>query len=449
MPNTESQPISLKARVLRSGSWTIVGYGMQQVLRFASNLLLTRLLFPEAFGLAALVQAVIVGVTMLSDVGIAQGIVRSPSGGEPRYYNTAWTIQVIKGVLLGIVIWVLAHPLAIGYGQPQLEGLLWVAALISVVQGFNSTKVALADRKVDAFRVTSIELGSLAINIISTALLAWWHPSPWALVWGNFIGTLAKMLGSHFLLPGGKNHWCLDKVAARDVLTFGSMVLVGSALTFFVGEGNKLLAGSLVSVHLLALIGLASTLNMTVSFAALQLASRVFFPAYAEILNTNPSRFSATVARGRLAQIIPVWSVAMVCCLFGPNIVGLLYDHRYAGAGTILQFQALGLLVGTLTNSYSAVLLALGRVWTNTILMTLQVLIQWASMWIGYHYMGPAGVVIGWATVGWTIYVVNAYIFSKLNILHPKIDIPVWVMSIGVALLTLSRIDWGIVQSWN
>ena len=441
--------MSLKTRVFRAGSWTIVGYGMQQVLRFASNLLLTRLLFPEAFGLAALVQAVIVGVTMLSDVGIAQGIVRSPSGGEPRYYNTAWTIQVIKGVLLGVVILLLARPLSIGYGQPQLESLLWVAALISVVQGLNSTKVALADRKVDAFRVTAIELASLAINIFSTALIAWWNPSPWALVWGNFIGAFAKMLGSHIFLRGGRNHWCLDKVAARDVLTFGGMVLVGSALTFFVGEGNKLLAGSLVSVHLLALIGLASTLNMTVSLATLQLASRVFFPAYAEILNTNPSRFSATVARGRLAQIIPVWSVAAVCCLFGPNIVGLLYDNRYAGAGIILQFQALGLLVGTLTNSYSAVLMALGRVWTNTVLMALQVLIQWASMWVGFHYMGPAGVVIGWATVGWTIYAVNTYIFYQLKILHPRIDITVWTLSIGVALIALSRIDWGIVHSWR
>jgi O-antigen/teichoic acid export membrane protein len=114
-----------------------------------------------------------------------------------------------------------------------------------------------------------------------------------------------------------------------------------------------------------------------------------------------------------------------------------------------LQFQALGLLVGTLTNSYSAVLLALGRVWTNTILMTLQVLIQWASMWIGYHYMGPAGVVIGWATVGWTIYAVNTYIFYQLKILHPRIDITVWVLSIGVALMALSRIDWGIVHSWR
>lgn len=449
MSEIETPQTSLKARVLRSGSWTIAGYGMQQVLRFASNLLLTRLLFPDAFGLAALVQAVIVGVTMLSDVGIAQGIVRSPSGGEPRYYNTAWTIQVIKGVLLGIVILLLAHPIALGYGQPLLEELLWVAALISVVQGFNSTKVALADRKVDAFRVTSIELASLTINIVSTALLAWWHPSPWALVWGNFIGALAKMLGSHVFLHGGRNHWCLDRVAARDVLSFGSMVLAGSALTFFVGEGNKLLAGSLVSVNMLALIGLASTLNMTVSFATLQLASRVFFPAYAETLNTNPSRFSVTVARGRLAQIIPVWSVAVVCCLWGPNIVGLLYDTRYAGAGTILQFQALGLLVGTLTNSYSSVLLALGRVWTNTVLMALQVLIQWASMWIGYHYMGPAGVVIGWATVGWTIYAVNAFIFYKLKILHPRIDIPVWGLSIGVALLALSRIDWNMVHSWQ
>ena len=37
----------MMARVLRSASWLMIGYGGSQALRLASNLILTRILFPR------------------------------------------------------------------------------------------------------------------------------------------------------------------------------------------------------------------------------------------------------------------------------------------------------------------------------------------------------------------------------------------------------------------
>src|SRR5664280_1625218 len=85
---------SLRLRVMRSGGITAVGYAANQLLRFGGNLVLTRLLFPEAFGVMAIMQAVVLGVTMLSDVGITQSIVLHQRGAEPGFVNTAWTIQI-------------------------------------------------------------------------------------------------------------------------------------------------------------------------------------------------------------------------------------------------------------------------------------------------------------------------------------------------------------------
>ncbi len=65
----------MAARVLRSASWLMIGYGGSQALRLASNLILTRILFPEAFGLMALVTVVTVGLSLFSDVGIG-GMIR-------------------------------------------------------------------------------------------------------------------------------------------------------------------------------------------------------------------------------------------------------------------------------------------------------------------------------------------------------------------------------------
>ncbi|WP_416670812.1 oligosaccharide flippase family protein [Egbenema bharatensis] len=80
---------NLKKITLTGAFWTLIGYGGSQVLRFGSNLLLTRLLFPEFFGLMGLVNVFIIGLALFSDVGIGVSIVQNKRGEEPAFANTA------------------------------------------------------------------------------------------------------------------------------------------------------------------------------------------------------------------------------------------------------------------------------------------------------------------------------------------------------------------------
>ncbi|MEM9567949.1 MAG: oligosaccharide flippase family protein, partial [Cyanobacteria bacterium P01_E01_bin.34] len=103
---------SLKSTAVRGVLWTVAAFGSQQVLRFASNLILTRLLIPEFFGLMALVNSLRLGLELFSDVGIGQNIIQSPRGEDPLFLNTAWSIQIIRGILLWLACWAIAQPIA-------------------------------------------------------------------------------------------------------------------------------------------------------------------------------------------------------------------------------------------------------------------------------------------------------------------------------------------------
>jgi O-antigen/teichoic acid export membrane protein len=80
---------AVKKLAIKEAFWTIVGYGGSLVLRFASSLILTRLLFPELFGLMGIVNIFIIGLQLFSDVGIGLNIVQNKRGDEPEFYNTA------------------------------------------------------------------------------------------------------------------------------------------------------------------------------------------------------------------------------------------------------------------------------------------------------------------------------------------------------------------------
>ena len=68
---------SLKTRFLGATKWTLIGHVLSQLLRFGSSLILTRLLSPDLYGVMAVGYMVITGLTMMSDVGLAAGVIQS------------------------------------------------------------------------------------------------------------------------------------------------------------------------------------------------------------------------------------------------------------------------------------------------------------------------------------------------------------------------------------
>src|SRR5688572_30143338 len=89
----------LRSQAIRGSIWTFAGYGASQVIRLASNLILARLLFPDVFGLMALVNVFIGGLAMFSDIGIGPAIIQNKRGNERTFLNTAWTIQIGRGLM--------------------------------------------------------------------------------------------------------------------------------------------------------------------------------------------------------------------------------------------------------------------------------------------------------------------------------------------------------------
>lgn len=58
-----------RSRLTNAYTWTVLGYAFTQGMRFLSNMILVRFLSPTAFGVMALVNAFIRGLTLMSDIG--------------------------------------------------------------------------------------------------------------------------------------------------------------------------------------------------------------------------------------------------------------------------------------------------------------------------------------------------------------------------------------------
>jgi O-antigen/teichoic acid export membrane protein len=118
------------------------------------------------------------------------------------------------------------------------------------------------------------------------------------------------------------------------------------------------------------------------------------------------------------------WSVSLVFIAFGEQIIHLLYDNRYAGAGWMLQVLSIGTLGSVLGLSYDGVLLANGKTFALATLSAIQTTIKIAAMFLGNHWGGQHGVIIGLAAATWIMYPAEAICIARIRLWQPEIDLP-------------------------
>ena len=330
-------PSELNKRVLRGSLWTVLGFGSSQALRLCSNLLLAHLLFPEAFGLMALVLVFIQGLEMCSDLSVWRCIVQHKRGDDPLFLNTAWTLSALRGAALWLAGCALAWPFAWLYEQPILAPLLAVSALTALLHGLNSTALYTLNRQIKIGPLTAVELAAQLIAVAVTVACAVYTGSVWSLVIGALTSSASKTLASHLFLGGVRNRFAWDSGAARELLRFGSWLMLSSTVTFLALSGDRLVLGKLMSAAELGLYSIALIFAMLITTVASRLADTVLFPLLSRHQD-QPERMMEVLLSIRW------WLLTLAVCLCALLAVGapmffdLLYDHRYAPAGRIAQW---------------------------------------------------------------------------------------------------------------
>lgn len=423
-------------RLLIRGS-AIAGAGMvsSQVIRLASNLVLSRLLFPQAFGLLAIVNIVNQGLVMFSDAGLQAAVIQSERGEDQRFLDTIFTWQAVRGVFLWLAACALSWPLAHFYGEPMLRQLIPVGSLIVVILGFQSTATFTLRKRLSLVPLVSFELGT---QVVGTATMIAWSlvsPSPWALVGGALVGACATAVGSHFLSVGYRNRFAWDRQSARAMLDFGKWVAGSSMLTFISGQGDRLIVGYYLGTSTLGVYSIAVFLSGAVGEVLSRISSSVLFPAYSRVREQGIAALRAAYYKTRLATDVLALPALGALSVLGTFTVDVLYDHRYHTAGWMLQVLTARVALGAINGPRQFCLMSLGD--TRTLFQQNLARGLWLVLAVpaGHRFAGVAGLVWAAALSELAPLGVLMVAFARKGLLRPARELlsPV-LFAVGVLL---------------
>lgn len=362
---------NVRTRIIRAGGWTILAYGFTQATRLLSSLILTRLLAPEVFGIMSIVMVAYVALTLFSDIGLAQSVVRSSRGDDRKFLDTLWVIQIVRG----FAIWTVALLCALGLANAQqigwLEGdtvyaqsvLPYAIAAIgftAVLAGFESTQVTVARRNLQLGPVSRLEIVGNLVAVSTTIAWAMIDRSIWALIGGWLTGAAFRTVSTHLYLPGPLNrpHW--DHAAVREIMGFGKWVLASSVLTLLVTSGDRLILSGLMSSQELGIYSIAFLIVAAVQQGLSRLAAFVVFPSLSAIIRDTPDKLRSSYYRLRTPLDLACLGFAGFFLASGNAVIGLLYDPRYQAAGGMLAILGL-VLIGSRYEIAEQAFLAMGK----------------------------------------------------------------------------------------
>ncbi len=421
---------SILQRAVRSSAFTVINFGSTQFIRLASNLVLTRLLFPEAFGIMALATVLLTALHQFSDIGIFPSIIRSKRGDDIVFLNTAWTLKILRSLVLWCVAWGLAWPMSIFYNEPLLAQVVPVMAISLLLEGLLPTRIESTYRHLEMGRFTALEILSSLIGVGIMIAMAWWLGSIWALPIGMVVGSAARLVIFHFLLPGAKNWFALEKEAVVELLVFGKWIFPATIATFVIIEADKFLIARYVSLETLGIYNIGYFLASFPLMLARVLSNRVMVSFYKNASTDSPEVAFRNARKLLLSLFGGLASSIILLVLIGTWLIDFLYDDRYAAAGIILVSVTTMHILQIAQIPYQHAVLGTGEGRDYFFVLGIKAAILFVCIWVGLEYFGLMGAIFAQGIAMIFSYPFIVYYARKVKVYDPVYDLTMLAIAI-------------------
>ena len=348
----------LAQRVAYAGFWMTFLHMSGRGLGMVRVVILARILSTEAFGLVAVAILVVEFLDRISVTGFTTALVQR-KGEIEEYLDTVWVLNIVRGLLLGVVIFLSAPFAVFLFDVPEAAPIIKIMALAPVIRGFTSPGVIyfikeLEVRKRFIWEISSV-IAEMAVAITFAVILR----NAWAIVLGILAGRIISLAVSFFIHPY-RPHLRFKYQQAKELFSFGIWVLLFSLFFYFSTRFDSLYVGRLFGTSALGIYTMAYTVIRPVADEMVQIANVIVFPAYAKIQENAVMLRQATLAALEIVALV-TFPLAVVIYILAPDFIPLILGDKWMEVVPVLQILGIATAMYSLHNVGGSLFWGLGK----------------------------------------------------------------------------------------
>jgi len=349
---------NIKPKVIRSGFWSLGGNWLSRGLGIIKMIILARLLLPLDFGILGLAIISINILNVFSETGIESALIQRQKIGKAEL-DTAWTIKIIRGLVLFVLLFMCAGWFASYFDNASLKPVLKAMAIVFLLEGCTNIGIVFFQKELEFKKKVILQLSADFAAFTAAILLAFWLRNVWALVLGSIVWATVKCLGSfriHLYRP--RIRW--DWPVAKGLLNFGKHIFWITLMTFVVTSGDDALVGKLLGLTILGFYTMAYNIaNVPVASLA-GVVGKISFPAYS-ILQNEPERLKEAFKKVFEAVMIILLPLIGLIFLLAQDFTAVCLGEKWLPMVPALKILCLFGLFRGLNNVFAAFHLAVNR----------------------------------------------------------------------------------------
>jgi len=349
---------SLSQRVVRGGVWIFALRITDRIFRLIALMILARILAPHDFGLMGIALLTMTTLEFFSQTGFQHALIQK-KGDTESYLDAAWTVSILRGFLLFVVLLFIAPYAAIFFKAPQTKPIIQVIGFSVLLQAFSNVGIVYLQKELEFNKQFVYQLSGTLADFgvaISSALIL---RNIWALVFGLLAGNTARLIVSYLIHPYRPHlSWDIGKV--KELFGFGKWLLGSSIALFLVTQGDDVLVGKVLGVAALGFYQIAYRISNMPATEVTHVISQVIFPAYSKLQDNLPKLREAYLKVLQLTTFLS-FPIAGIIFILAPDFTKIFLGEKWMPMVPAVQVLVFAGLVRSVAATTGPIFFAVGK----------------------------------------------------------------------------------------
>ncbi len=329
-------------KLIHATKWSTITEIAAKLINPVTNMVLARIVSPEAFGVVATVTMIMSFAEMLTDAGFQKYLVQHEFKNDVAKHKNAnvafWTNLGIS-VLLWILIIVFREQIAVSVGNPGLGNVIAISCFQLLLTSFSSIQMALYRRDFDFKTLFLVRMVSVSIPIFVTIPLAFLGLSYWAIIIGSIVMQL-----SNAIIMTIKSKWRPNLFYSiellKEMLSFSIWSLIEAISIWLTSWVDVFIIGTVLSQYYLGLYKTSTTLvNALMGLITASIVPVLF--SMLSRLQDDEERFKNMYLKTQRLVSVFIFPLGMGIYLYGDLATRLMLGSNWSEASEVIGVWAL------------------------------------------------------------------------------------------------------------
>lgn len=347
-----------KRDTIRGVSWLGAFRIVTRIMSFVRTAIVARILTPKDFGLFGIATITLSLIEVFTETGINIFLIQQKDEAD-KFISTAWIVSIIRGCLIGLLIYIFAPFISSFFHSSSSEILVRWMALVPLVRGFINPSVAKFIKDLEFHKEFIYRTAQFVVESLATLLFVLIRHDALSLVFGLIVGAMFEA-GLSFLMAHPRPRFAFEKQLFRRVIHYGKWLTAAGIFDYLYQNADNIVVGRVLGTTSLGFYSMAYRISSVPISEFSDVFSRATFPVYAKISDDKARLLSAFYKSLGMTTLL-VAPVGIIFFFFPEFIVGILLGDQWLSVASVLRMLALFGVLRAISNLSTGLFYSINR----------------------------------------------------------------------------------------